>query len=172
MAEIAGTRVINKTKSEQKINLRTILGRKPSTEEKERFVIAAIEHINNRTLSGEDVEGSKFHPYSEEYADKKGVTRTSVDLFLKGKMLDSIEPGSSTRDTVAFKIDDSEEAKKSYNHNVGDTLPKREFFGITKSEAESIARDIKGRTEAPQEETFTLAGLRDALALLGIEQEE
>ena len=92
---------------------------------------------------------------------------------MKGDMLDSIEPVKQTTNTVTFGILENEEALKSYNHNTGDTLPKREFFGITKAEAERIAKNIADRGPVEEEDRgFTLAELRDALASLGLTQEE
>lgn len=87
-------------------------------------------------------------------------------------MLDDIERDTSkeTKNTVAIAIDDDFAAIKSYAHNSGDRVPKREFFGITRSEAEKIANEIK--EESPQGERITLADLRAAVAALGIEQEE
>ena len=35
------------------------------------------------------------------------------------------------------------QTKKSFNHDTGDTLPRREFFGITEAEAKEIAREVK-----------------------------
>lgn len=176
MAELApGKRVISKDKSEQRVNLKTLLGREPTEKEKDSFIAEAIEHINQRTLSGKDLEGSKFQRYSKEYAEKKGVTRDSVDLFLKGDMLDSIEPVEKTKNTVTFGILGSTEALKSYNHNTGDTLPKREFFGITRKEAEAIIKRVEDKEESAEveeERGFTLAELKAALESLGLTQEE
>lgn len=171
MADLIGKRIINKNKSEQKINLRNLLGRKPTSEEKVLFAELAIERINNRTLDGKDVNGKKFTKYSKDYAAKKGVTRSAVDLFLDGDMLDSIDLLAETRDTVVIGIDGGVDALKSDNHNNGVTLPKREFFGITKKEAESIAKDITVDASDNQEGGgFSLTDLRSALALLDIEQ--
>ena len=170
MAEIIGNRTITKSKSEQKINLRQLLGQKPSSSQIENFAKEAIEVINQRTLDGEDVDGKEFLPYSEEYARKKGVSTDSVDLFLTGDMLNSMDMTGSTRDTVSIGIIGGVEAKKSYYHNV-DAPKKREFFGITKNEAERIASKIKEEKKAEAPKAITLSELRRALQLidLGVE---
>ena len=173
MADLIGKRVITKNKTEQKINLRTLLGRKPTAQEKTLFAELSIELINNRTLDGKDIDGKKFTKYSKDYAAKKGVTRSAVDLFLDGNMLDAIETTGETRDTVSFGIVGGVDALKSDNHNKGVTLPKREFFGITQKEAKRIADEIAADTPERQEERgFSLADLRAALATLDIEQVE
>ena len=161
-----GKRTINKSKSEQRVNLKSLLGRTPTQREKIAFVELAIDTIENRTLDGVDIDRKKFRQYSAEYAEKKGVTRDSVDLFLTGDMLDSIDPISQTTNTVTFGIEGGTAALKSDNHNKGVTLPKREFFGITQNEAERIAAEIR---EEPTDTSFTLGELRAALALLDIE---
>jgi hypothetical protein len=167
-----GKRTINKSKSEQRINLKSLLGRTPTQEEKERFALAAVELINNRTLDGKDIDGKKFTKYSEAYAEEKGVTRDSVDLFLSGDMLDSIEPVAQTANTVTIGLSGDLNLLKSDNHNRGVTLPKREFFGVTKKEADRIAKIIKEDKIEVKESGFTLAELQNALRLLGLEQVE
>jgi len=173
MATLAGKRSITKNKTEQKINLRTLLGRKPTNEEKTLFAELSIELINNRTLDGKDINNKKFTKYSKKYAELKGVPRSAVDLFLDGDMLDAIDTTGSTRDTVSIGIVGGVDALKSDNHNKGVTLPKREFFGVTKKEADRIANTIKSDTvEATEVSGFSLAELRAALELLDIEQIE
>lgn len=176
MATLAGKRVISKNKTEQKINLRKLLGRTPTRDEKILFAELSIELINNRTLDGKDINNKKFTKYSKGYAEKKGVPRSAVDLFLDGDMLDAIETTAETRDTVSFGIIGGIDAKKSDNHNKGVTLPKREFFGVTKKEANRILDAIKDDSIdlAPSTDSggFSLADLSAALKLLDIEQIE
>ena len=137
----------------QKINLKTRLGRKPTIAELEAFAEIAIERINQRTLDGITVNGGSFTPYSESYADKKGVSRDSVDLFLDGDMLGSlahvVDPGAGT---VEIFVNGDLEIKKGFNHHTGDTLPKRPWFGVTTQEVNSIVADFEDqRDEAEQE---------------------
>ena len=148
-----GKITITKKKTQQKINLRELLGHAPSDEQKKLFTEMAIERINERTLNRTDINNRKFTKYSKEYASKKGVTRNSVDLFLEGDMLSSIQPLEETRDTVVFGIDSSEEKQllKSHGHNKGGgNLPQREFFGITEKEAKKIVKNLpKSDEETP-----------------------
>lgn len=152
----------------QKINLNRYL--KDATEaEKTLFAELAVETINSRTLDGDTIHGGSFKRYSPEYADKKGVSRDSVDLFLEGDMLDSVEAFPEDKFLNIRIGGDSVETAKGYNHQVGDTLPKRPWFGLTTTEAREIANQIKSRRT---QQTTTLADIRSALALLGIEQDE
>ena len=153
----------------QEIDLRSYLGRKPTASEKTAFAILAQATIESRTLDGEDIDGKNFTKYSKEYADAKGVTQDSVDLFLEGDMLEGIgrRVSKEKRSTVFLQMKKGLQTKKAFNHNTGDTLPKREFFGITDAEAKRIAKEIKEERETPG---LSLAALREALDLITIEQ--
>jgi len=147
MADFEGNTTFNQKKLSQRINLKELLGREPSDVEKANFVSEALSRIESRTLDGNDVSGKKFTKYSKEYADKKGVTRESVDMFLTGGMLESLRPLKETKNTVTFGIEGGDESKRGYNHQVGDTLPQRAWFGINKDEAQNIAELIRDEQE-------------------------
>lgn len=143
MADFEGKTTFKQSKLEQSVNLKELLGREPTPTEKSNFTSEALARIEERTLNGSDVNGEKFVKYSQEYADKKGVTRNSVDLFLTGGMLESLKPLKETTNTVSFGIEGGDETKRGYNHQVGDTLPQRTWFGITKDEAQNIAELVR-----------------------------
>jgi len=173
MAKLAGKQKISESEMSQEINLKRYLGRDATTEETQLFAELAIERINERTLDGKTIHGGNFKKYSEAYAEKKGVSRNSVDLFLSGDMLDSVDASGSGNSTVKIEMDDAKEAEIGFYHHTGDgSLKKRPWFGLTTSEARSITNDIKDtKVEKAKQSTTTLNELRDALALLGIEQE-
>lgn len=153
----------------QEIDLQNYLGRKPTTREKQLFAELAIDTINNRTLDGQTVNGGKFKKYSKAYAEKKGVTRDSVDLFLDGDMLDSISRRASKEkaSSVFIQMQKGLQTKKGFRHNTGDKgMTKREFFGVTDAEARQIAEQIKQEESVKR---ISLADLRAALDLLDIE---
>lgn len=162
-------------KTKQEINLKDLLGRSPTSEEKKAFVQKAIDLMIERSQSGRDREGRSFFPYSEKYADRKGVSPNDVDMTLFGDMLLSIN-SESTRDKVTIKIDDSDEAIKAYAHMKGfpghKTIkngPVREFFGITDDEARKLIKDLptEGRPAQTEEEI-----IRDFIKNLDIEIED
>lgn len=169
MADLAGQKKATLSELSQQIDLKEFLGRKPTDSEKSNFSELAIERINQRTLDGEDVGGSTFTQYSKEYADLKGVSRSSVDLFLEGDMLDGIGRRKSKEraNTVFIQMKKGLETKKGYNHDVGDTLPKREFFGITKKEAKDIADQVK-EAEPARTRLSDLRRALNAVETLGI----
>ena len=94
---------------------------------KEEVGLAIIEDINNYLdKSSTPVKGGSFQSkLSKEYKKKTG--KSSSDLFLKGGMRSQIQHETYTRG-VEVGVFDEDEAPKAYNHNVGDTLPQREFI--------------------------------------------
>jgi hypothetical protein len=165
---LAGQRKISLSQMEQKINVTRRLGRKPTLDELEFFAQEAIERINDRTLNGEDINGSSFTPYSEDYAEKKGVGINDVDLFLDGDMLSSLDYEIDERSgTVTIKVLGDLQVKKGYNHHVGDTLPKRSWFGVTTDETELLIAQLD--TEIT--ESTTLSDLFAAVESLGLDVE-
>ena len=125
-----------------------------------------------RTLDGNDIDGVQFEKYSKAYAKKKGVPDDSVDLFLNGDMLPSISKVDNKQRNIAkIAVKGKTNNLASYNHNTGDTLPKRTHFGLTESEADEIAqkvltaREVKG----PPKKTRSIADLIDSIELEQIE---
>ena len=182
MAKLAGKKTISDEEMSQEIDAKRYLGKDADDAQVRLFAELAIEQINQRTLDGKTIHGGKFKKYSKEYAAKKGVSRSAFDLFLEGDMLDSVD---YDEDAIADKkvrilINDDLDTKKGYNHHIGDTLPKRPWFGLTTDEARMLAgavlEEIPGiePEETTQENgaTFTLAELRAALKQLGLEQIE
>jgi hypothetical protein len=175
MARIAGKRTISLDEVSQTIDVTRYIDA-PTNDEKEQFATLAIERMINRTLDGEDRNNSSFKPYTEKYAAKKGVSVNSVDMFLEGDMLQSITPDIINDRSVKIYVDGDLETKKSFNHVTGDTLPKRDFFGISEDEANSIANQVKRSRKNTKEEQQTnrqrLSDLRNELAKLGVSFED
>jgi len=151
-----------KKKMFQEIDIKHYLGEKPTAKQKKVFADLAIDEIRSRTLQNEDINGKKFIKYDKKYAKQKGVSVNDVNLFLKGKLLDSIGRRKSNEkvSTVFLQMKKGKETLKAFNHNTGDKLKKREFFGITDEEARKIAQRIKD--EEPDKKT--LKELRESFA--------
>ena len=186
MAKLVGDSTISLDELSQEIDMTKYFGKKPTREQVELFAEIAVELINNRTLDGNSVGGKKkFTRYSKEYAKSKGVSRNGVNLFLEGTMLDSVD---ATSDDTSVKISldgNSTDIKKGYNHQIGDTLPTRQWFGLNGNEAQTIA-DVIGTenkdvldaisnsfaTKPKATKAVSLSELEDALNSLGLEQIE
>jgi len=174
VAKLAGKKTISQDEMSQEINLKRYLG-DATPEQKQLFAELAIEQINQRTLDGKTIHGGKFKKYSKEYADMKGVSRDSVDLFLDGDMLDSLEAEANGNKIKISIGGDSVETAKGFNHHTGDTLPKRPWFGLTTDEVRLLSEQVKDAVpvqDGEEQSTFTLAELSAALRQLGLEQVE
>lgn len=117
------------------------------------FARDIIDKIITRTQQGLDINGRRFTAYKDSYRDSdtfKSMGKTGhVNLTLFSDMLNSIEYDYQGDNVVIF-ISDSTEAAKAYNHNTGDTLPRREFFGVTQTELNGIKRQYKQLSSTPQ----------------------
>lgn len=102
--------------------------------------------IRTRTRDQQSpLTGGAFARYSDEYAEKKGVSPTEVDLTLLGDMLDSITVTDVFTDRIVLGFDDTNQVPKAYNHHTGDTVPARPFFGLTRDEIDDVKRNLSER---------------------------
>lgn len=128
-----------------KVNLKSILGQTVDDEEILNAIAQkALDIINERTASGRDVRGRTFRPYSEAYQSSdafKGFGKSKrVDLTLSGDMLGLMDVVASSPSGFELGWDDETETAKAFNHITGDTVPKRDFFDLKKSEQEDLRR--------------------------------
>lgn len=108
----------------------------------------AIYYIIRRTAEGEDVDGAKFEPYSADYARRKGVPRSNVNLAVTRKMIGGIAKQAFPKKARIYVRSSARGMKLSnYNlavvHNYGAHtgkayIPKREFMGLTDREVEIL----------------------------------
>ena len=149
---------ITKRKTSQKINLKEEFGIdfRGKDSLKQAIGQAIIDQMVQRTEGG---NGMSFggsgrgtpvklkSPYSKSYAASEdfkafGKSRSKVDMKLTGDMLASIDIISINGNTIEIGIDDGDETLKSFNHNTGDTVPRRPFFGVNKSELKNIKKEF------------------------------
>lgn len=132
---------------------------------KQQITDAVVETILKRTAAGKDVNGSAFKKYSDDYKKSlafKAFGKTSkVNLELTGQMLGTMELIENTENKIVIGWEDDTEIKKAYNHNTGDTVPKREFFDLTESEIAAIKKEYQPQVEeetAPTTEVRRILG--------------
>ena len=115
----------------------------PLAEDAKREIgLAIIEKIIERTRNKkQSLNGGSFTNYSEAYAKKKGVNVTDVNLTLFGDMLNSLSITQIIGNKIKIESDDRFQTPKIFNHDTGDTLPKRQFFGVLNSELNEIKRN-------------------------------
>lgn len=146
-----------KTKVKQKINLEEEFGVdfKGRRSLREAIGGAIIERIRKRTEAGQGISftGDQGRPvklkapYSKTYASTldfkaAGKSRGNVNMKLTGDMLGLMDIVSQDGNSITIGWSDREENAKAYNHSVGDTVPKRPFFGVSKKELSEIKREF------------------------------
>lgn len=112
-------------------------------------------------------------PYSDTYSQSLefkafGKKKGDVNLQLTGSMLSSIDILDDDKNKIRIGIT-GEEAPKSFNHQTGDTVPKRPFLGVTKSDLSEIKN--KYSEEIGDKKVFTVNDLLDVQNFTNIFQE-
>jgi len=104
------------------------------------FGNSIVETINRRNEMGVDLNGRSFTEYSKEYKNSqeyKSFNKSTPNLRLFGEMQASLK-SRVIGEYIEVYYDDETEAAKAFNHNTGDTVPKREFFGVNESELKQL----------------------------------
>jgi hypothetical protein len=144
--------VIKEDDVHQTIELDELFGVDFSGDRALREVIgeAILEKIRTRTADGKAIGGNKDlkKPYSESYKKSDlfrgfGKSEDVINMSLTGDMLGLMDIVDQDDNSITIGWDDSEQTAKAYNHNVGDTVPKRPFFGLTSAELKELARELK-----------------------------
>jgi hypothetical protein len=133
--------VIKKSGVYQKFNLKEMFGVdvSRSPELKKAIGQAIIEHIVKRTEDGMGRDGKALKsPYSDSYSESlpfkaAGKSKRNVNMTLNGDMMGLLDIIDESANTITIGWEDETEILKAYNHNVGDTLPRRPFFGLKSS---------------------------------------
>lgn len=113
-----------------------------------------IQFIQERTTSGVDKRNNKFKRYTAAYAKRTGVSRSDVDLFLSGDMLDDIELLSHKRGELRIGFDRGSESNSKADGNISGSYGRtpnkskaRDFLGIFKKDVKDIVKFVKGTLE-------------------------
>ena len=111
--------------------------------------------------------GTKFKPYDEKYIKSDafkdfGKSASKVDMTLTGKMLEAVDFKDGKHVIQLFVK--KKETPKAYNHQVGDTVPPRSWFGMAKSDYEKIKKKFKSDLDKAKEDLFTARERRKTAA--------
>lgn len=155
-------------KVSQTINLNEVIGSDISSDEKlvTKIGQAIIDYMDTRAEDGLGLGRKKLKsPYSKGYSESldfvaAGKSKNKVNMRLSGDMLASIDILETKGATLTIGIEGSE-APKAFNHQTGDTLPKREFFGVTKDEIkkyilDEFSSEIKAKKNTSSDEQTKL----------------
>ena len=156
------------------INLKELLGGVSRDRDvREAFFQVALDRMESRLDEGRDVNDRLFSKYSKEYKDSLAFAAfgkdNTVDMRLTGDMRAAVRIIEQNESRIKVGIND-DNAPKAYNHQVGDTLPKREWFGWTDKELKDIAKEFRPVIdEGPSVSDVQITNLLDRL--LGGEDE-
>lgn len=139
---------------------------------------ALIDVILERTEDGKDLNGRSLKRYSKDYVGSDefkafGKSPRDVDMELTGSMMRDLSILDSSPGKVKIGFRDDTETKKAFNHNTGDTVPKREFFGVNAKElrgvVERFALDIERikKSRETAQEDISASSLSSLKATLG-----
>jgi hypothetical protein len=174
---------LNLSQSEvsQEFDLVEIFGQEVTPDVALAFGQALIDRMIDRTNSNQKLGGGPFSgkasTYSESYAESlefkaAGKSINDVNMELSGGMKSDVDILEASPTFLKIGLRDETETKKAYNHQVGDTLPARPWFGVTKSEVDDIKGDFESQLElavaglTPLDETvrrFSIFDLLDSL---------
>ena len=124
---------ITKRKSSYLLNLERRLqglSRKQRTQAKNEIRDYVLSEIESHTQAQTSpVDGSRFAELSSAYRKVKRALGKGgdADLHLNNDMINSLH-AVNKENGVEFRITDSLEKLKSFNHNTGDTVPRRQFL--------------------------------------------
>lgn len=152
--------IFKKSKVEQEIDLKEVFGIdfKGLRSLREAIGEAILARIRERTQQekmgmsfGADGRGrpvSLKKPYSKEYSETLdfkafGKSRSEVNMTLTGDMLGLMDIKRQDGNSITIGWTDATENAKAYNHSVGDTVPRRPFFGISKTELQDIKKEFR-----------------------------
>ena len=108
-----------------------------------------IDRIRDRTEDeNRSIDGKPLKKYNKDYIDSDefkdfGKSARDVNMTLTGRMMDDMDVLDLSGNQITIGFVDSTETAKAYNHNVGDTLPKRAFFGVNGKEISNIKKKYK-----------------------------
>lgn len=116
--------------------------RKTALEAVGMYILGEIKSYVDKTKSPVKGQGG-FKALEKEYKKykKKLGKGSKADLQLTGDMLNTLKV-KSTQKYVKLEITKGKEIKKAYNHNVGDTLPQRQFLPDDNDSESAFKRNI------------------------------
>lgn len=132
--------------------------------------------MRDRAESGRGVsDGSVVKlksPYSKTYSESlyfiaAGKSKGDVNMTLTGDMLASIQVQDRGGNKIALYIDGEENTLKAFNHQTGDTVPRRPFFGLVEKDLREVAVDFQSDIDSIISREGTRTSAQRSRATLG-----
>lgn len=106
----------------------------------------SMTQIKKRTLSGQDVDGHLFKPYSDKYAlfrREKGRPTGKVDLFFSGSMFSSMTSNIDSREIRIFFMNTSDRNNSRNPLKAFFLNQERNFFALSENDVRGIIEIIE-----------------------------
>lgn len=119
----------------------------PNAGDYKQAAIVARQIIRQRTLNGNDINGAPFKPYSQATVEIRaaiGKKTDIVNLEDTNAMLGSLTTDSNN-DGATVGLSNANAAAYGLSHQLGEGVPKREWFGLSKAEGQKLSTDISKR---------------------------
>ena len=109
---------------------------------------AIVNRIVDRTQDGLDVSGRTFSArYSTEYKESfrfRSQNKTNrVNLTLFGTMMGLLGVKEVNGQQIIIGWNFTDEQAKAFNHDTGDTVPQRQFLGLSPSDERRLRRQFR-----------------------------
>lgn len=132
---------------------------------------AIIDKIRERCADNKYLNNAK-KTYSEMYAESidfkaYGKSKNDVNMKLTGDMLGLMDIIDEKKNKIVLGWNDSDDAAKAYNHITGDTVPKRNFFGLPESDIKEIVNEFKDELPFGDRESTSLTDLTERFLSTG-----
>lgn len=122
---------------------------------KEAIAQGLIDAMKDRIGEGLDVNMNPMRKYSSEYKESPEFIAAgkddTVNMKLTGDMLGSIDIIKQSGNKVTIGFSDREQELKAYRHIVGDSVPVRNFFGISGHEIDKVKKEFDDELDSIKE---------------------
>ena len=145
---------VTKEEVSQTFDIETEFGVDLSDEPRLRDEIgqAIIDRIRERCVDdNEDYLNRPLKKYDEDYDESDAFddfnkSEADVNMTLTGKMLESID-FEDNQSVIKIEVA-KKETPKAYNHQIGDTVERRSWFGMSKKEIGDIKKSFSNELKA------------------------
>ena len=145
---------VTKEEVSQTFDIETEFGVDLSDEPRLRDEIgqAIIDRIRERCVDdNEDYLNRPLKKYDEDYVESDAFddfnkSEADVNMTLTGKMLESID-FEDNQSVIKIEVA-KKETPKAYNHQIGDTVERRSWFGMSKKEIGDIKKSFSNELKA------------------------
>lgn len=168
-----GKPVIEKSGVYQDFDLKEMFGPDVTVTRELREAVgqAIIDKIRGRTENGKAIGGTRsFAAYDPDYVESlafkaAGKSEDQINLTQSGDLLSLMDIVQQSDSRIRIGWEDELQNLKAFNHNTGDTVKKRAFFGLNETETKELAKEMKPAVRSLSSDDSS-AFTRRALAFL------